>query len=145
MHYSKRLEYCFVCFISVVNVPRFQGFSNSEDSFVNYSGIIEVTGVIITPVLHILTFQMCSLFLVEKHLQPHHANVAPRTIGARNFIRHIDLKFNRRPKLEGREFLLQCLVWSSNNINSILSKMCEGFCDITNIWDSGQDGGFIFN
>ena len=52
-------------------MPRFQGFSNSEDSFVNYSGIFEVTGVIITPVLHILTFQKGSFFLVEKHLQPH--------------------------------------------------------------------------
>ena len=71
MHKSKRLEYCFVCFISLSNVPRFKGFLNSEDSFVNYSGIIEVTGVIITPVLHILTFQMCSFFLVEKHLQSH--------------------------------------------------------------------------
>ena len=37
-----------ICFISVSSVPRFQGISNSEDSLVSYSGIIEVNGVIIT-------------------------------------------------------------------------------------------------
>ena len=41
-----------VCFISVSDVPRFQSFSNSEVSFVNYSGIIvEVTRVIVAPKL----------------------------------------------------------------------------------------------
>ena len=89
-----------------------------------------------------LHFKCVPFSLLKNTSSP--TNVAPRTIGARNFIQHIGLKFNRRPKLEGREFLLQGLVWSSNNINSILSKMCEGFCGITNIRDSGHDGGFIF-
>ena len=44
----------------------------------------------------------------------------------------------------GKGILAAVSSWSSNNINSILSKMCEGFCGITNIRDSGHDGGFIF-
>ena len=132
-------------------MPRFQGFSNSEDSFVSYPGIIEIIGVIITPSVScniwasfFLHFK-CVPFSLLKNTSSL-TNVAPRKIGARNFIQNIGLKFNWRPKLEGREILLQGLVWSSNNINSILSakKTCDGFCDITNIRDSGHGGGFIF-
>ena len=47
------------------------------------------------------------------------ANVAPRVFGARTFIHHIALKFKRRPKLGGREFLLQDLVRSCNYANFI--------------------------
>ena len=72
--------------------------------------------------------------------------VAPGTISAGDFIHYIDLKFNRRPKLGGREFLLQGLVRSINNVNSVLlKKTCEGFCDTTNIGKEGHGGGFIFN
>ena len=55
-------------------------------------------------------------------------NVASTIIDARNFIHHIGLKFNWKPKLGGREFLLLSLVRSSNNADSILSKKTsEGF------------------
>ena len=38
------------------------------------------------------------------------------------------------------------VVKSSNNINFILlKKMCEGFCDTTNIGKACHSGGFIFN
>ena len=81
---------------------------------------------------------MCSFFLVETPFSL--PNVAPRTIGARDFIHHIGLKLNRRPKLGGREFLLKGLVRSSSNVNSVLSKKtCEGFCDTT------DHGGNLFS
>ena len=38
-----------VGFISVSGVPRFQSFSDSKVSLVNYSGIVEINRVIVTP------------------------------------------------------------------------------------------------
>ena len=73
-------------------------------------------------------------------------SVAPRTIAPRDFIHHIGLKFNRRLKPGGSEFLLKGLVRSSNNVNSVLSKKtCEGFYDTTDIRKADHGGGFIFN
>ena len=89
---------------------------------------------------------MCSFFLVETPSSL--PNVAPRTIGARAFIHHIGLKFNRRPKfkLGGREFLLKGLVRSSDNVNSVLSKKtCERFRNTTDIRKADHGGAFIFN
>ena len=96
---------------------------------------------ILEPVLHIFTSPICSFFLVERHLPIQSHPVASRTIGARDFIHHIGLKLNRRPKLGGRGFLLKGLVRSSNNVNYVLSKKtCKGFCDTTDIRKADHGG-----
>ena len=104
----------------------FQGISNSEDSLVSYSGIIEVNEVIITTSVScniwasFTFFYISNEFFFPRWKTPSGlANVAPRVIGARTFIHHIALKFKRRPKLGGREFLLQDLVRSCNYANFI--------------------------
>ena len=90
----------------------------------------QALAAIFEAVLHFLHFEWVLFSSLENTSGL--TNVAPRIIGARNFIHHIGLKFKRRPKLGEREFLLQDLVRSCNNDNFILSKKaCEGFCDTT--------------
>ena len=152
MHYSKRLEYCFVCFRLVLarcqdsKVFRIRKIPLSITLALlkSLEWLLRQAWAAIFEPVFFLHFR-CVPFSLLKNTSSL-TNVAPRKIGARNFIQNIGLKFNWRPKLEGREILLQGLGWSSNNINSILSakKTCDGFCDITNIRDSGHGGGFIF-
>ena len=133
MKWSKRIEYCFGNGLELLSAILM--FAVCQDSkvfrirkiplsvtLVNYSFIKSIEwllrqawAAIFELVLHIFT---SNVFIFLRWKTPSGlTNVAPRTTGARNFIHHISLKFKRGPKLGGKEFLLQGLVKSSNNVN----------------------------
>ena len=118
-----------VRFISISGMKKFQCFPDTKDSLVDYFGVFEISNMIISPSVssdiraNFKNFYVSDVFLffflVKKSS---FTNVAPRTIGARGFIHDIGLKFDRRPKLGGKEFLLQDLARSSKNINQFFRR-----------------------
>ena len=120
-----------VCFISV---SRFQGFLNSENSLSITLALLksmeyllrQPCAAMFEPVLRIFTIWMCSFFLVSQHSSKDNRHKEFYTYHIFwNSIGGLDSG-------EGKSCLLQGLVKSSNNINSIPLKMCEGFCDNLN-------------
>ena len=154
---NDRWSYCLgviVCFINVSGVARLQkvfefGSFSCQLTLALLKSIEWLlcqawATIILEPLLFYIFLRFECLPFFSLKTPSSLTNVAPTTIGARDFIHHIGLKFNERPKLGGREFLLQGLVRSSHNCNSVLSRTtCEGFCDTTNMMKASHSGWFI--